>query len=83
MHHDEGDSRREDTTALASIIDKGKTILIEDNDSDNDDQVAPIDVPADAGDVLALEPTGIYIATKASGIDYLWPLLSLLRQPCM
>lgn len=71
MHLNREDSRREDLIALAPIIDKGKTILVEDSDSDNYSQVAPMDIPINTSDALALELTVIYTTTRAPSNDFL------------
>lgn len=60
-----------------------KAILIEDSESNDDSQIAPMDAPPDVGYALVSEPTNIYKAFRASGIDYLWHLLLLLRRPCI
>lgn len=54
IHLDEDDSRGEDPTTPAFIINKGKTILIEDSKSSDNRQIAPMNVPADIDDALVL-----------------------------
>lgn len=83
MHLDGDDSRMEELTASSLIIDKGKTILVENSGGDGDSQVTPIDVLANVDDVPALEPIDMFTTFKASGIDCLLPLLLLLHWPCM
>lgn len=69
MHLNRGDSRRKDSPSLAPIIDKGKTILIEDSDSDGDSQVDFMDILVDVGDAPALEPINLYTASMTSSTD--------------
>lgn len=44
---DEGNLRERDQAVLASIVDKGKIIMINDSKSDDEDHVAPIDIPTE------------------------------------
>lgn len=55
---------------FSSALNKGKIILIEDTVSDDDNQVASLDISADVSDAPTLEPTNIYTVVRASGIDY-------------
>lgn len=82
MQIEEDDSRGEGPMAFASIVDKGKAILID--DSGDNDHVTPIHgLVVEKSITLALEPTDTYTMTKASGIDYLEHLPLLLLQPFM
>lgn len=67
MHLNKDNLGREDSIASAPTIEKRKTILIEDSDSNNHSQIASMDVPTGAGDT----PADMHIAVKASCIDYL------------
>lgn len=69
MQVDKDNLREGDPVASATIIDEGKTIVINDSKSDNDGQVVLMDTLAEQEDPPALGPTNIYIATKASGIN--------------
>lgn len=83
MQIDKDDSRGEDQMASTSIVDKRKTILIQNSDSADDNHVAPIDTLMEGDDAPVSWLAGIYAAVRTLGIDYLKPLLCLLRHPCM
>lgn len=70
MHLDREDLGRDDLTASGPTIKDKKTILIEDSDSNEKNQVAPLDVFIGVGDVPSLEPTDIRTTVEVSGIDY-------------
>lgn len=65
MQVDGDASREEGRLASASTIDKGKDILIENSESNDENQVAPMDAPADEGETPNLDPTDMYTTTKA------------------
>lgn len=47
MQVDEDNLREEDQVALVSIVDKGKTIMIDDSKSDDNGQFASMDIPVE------------------------------------
>lgn len=64
-----------------SIVDKGKAIMID--DSDDDDQVIPTNASVEESSAPILGPTNIYIALGASGTNHFKHFLLLLHLSCI
>lgn len=78
MQISEDNLREEDRVVSASIVDKRKTIMIDDSESDDNGQVASIDILVEQNGLPASRLADVYTTTKTSAINSLWPLFVLL-----